>query len=255
MNEINIFNDVSLLVTHYNRSASLKRLLESFRELKCSFNEIIVSDDCSDKEHIINLKSLQEKYKFDIVYSQTNRGLGNNLNKGQDAVNSPFTLYIQEDFVPKSIFPEKLISSLNFLREDSNLDMVRYYAYFKYPYLKKFREGFSIMEFKFLSRGYRKFYYYSDHPHLRRTTFFEKFGKYIENVKSDKTEYLMMMSFLKNKGRSLFYDDYNGLFDQINSTSEPSTVKRNKLRESPNFLVTVVRNLYRHIKFNYDAIK
>ena len=33
-------------------------------------------------------------------------GLGNNINKGQDAVKTPLTLYVQEDFTPAAIFPE-----------------------------------------------------------------------------------------------------------------------------------------------------
>jgi len=255
MIETKIFHDVSLLVTHYNRSASLERLLESFDELKCSFHNIIVSDDCSDQEHLNYLNHLQKRFKFEIVYAETNKGLGNNLNKGQDAVTTPFTLYVQEDFVPATIFPEKLEISLNFMKEDLELDMVRYYAYFKYPYLERFKEGFSKMKFSIFTSGYRKFYYYSDHPHLRRTNFFKRFGRYVENVKSDKTEYLMMISVLKNKGKSLFYDDFKGLFEQINSSVEPSTVSRNKLRESPNIFITAIRDLYRHIKFNYDTIK
>jgi hypothetical protein len=65
----------------------------------------------------------------------------------------------------------------------------------------------------------------------------------------------MMMSFLKNKGRALFYKDFTGLFIQKNSEAEPSTMKRNMWRESNNILITQLRHLYRHFKFNRDYLR
>lgn len=254
MNELYSFPTVTLLITHYNRTASLERLLESFRQLHCSFGGIVVSDDGSKPENLERLKELQGKYSFKLVTTQVNKGLGNNINKGQSAVTTPYTLYVQEDFVPKAIFPEKLQRSVEFMQYDADLDMVRFYAYFKYPYLKPLSDGFSEMQFRIWYPGYRKFYMYSDHPHLRRSSFFQKFGKYIEGKKGDVTEYRMMMSFLQMHGKALFYDDFKGLFDQKNSTDEPSTMKRNQLRESDNFFVTQLRHAYRHLKFNFDFL-
>jgi glycosyltransferase involved in cell wall biosynthesis len=46
------FKDVTLLVTHYNRSQSLEQLLNSFVQLDCRFEDIVVSDDGSRPEHI-----------------------------------------------------------------------------------------------------------------------------------------------------------------------------------------------------------
>src|SRR5690606_39124240 len=125
-----------------------------------------------------------------------NKGLGNNINKGQDAVHTPFTLYVQEDFVPMDIFPDKFSVALQMMRERPELDLARFYAYFKYPYLRPLRDGFSAMRFNWWLPGYLKFYMYSDHPHLRRDNFFGRFGRYTEGVKGDVTEYRMMMSFL-----------------------------------------------------------
>ncbi len=50
----------------------------------------------------------------------------------------------------------------------------------------------------------------------------------------------------------MFYEDYKGLFDQINSGDEPSTMKRSDLRQSPNFVISFVRGVYRAIKHNLD---
>ena len=248
------FKDVTLLVTHYNRSSSLERLLISFANLDLRFDGIVVSDDGSKLDQLEKLKKMQLVYHFDLITTPQNKGLGNNINKGQDAVTTPYTLYVQEDFVPQPIFTEKLLVALEAMNERTDLDMARFYAYFKYPFLKRYKGGFSEMLFSAwpFYWGYKKFYCYSDHPHLRRSNFLNKFGRYPEGVKGDVTEYRMMMSFLRHKGKGLFYEDFKSLFDQVNSATEPSTMKRNYWREAGNPLVTFARHFYRHVKFNFD---
>ncbi|GGH80112.1 glycosyltransferase involved in cell wall biosynthesis [Filimonas zeae] len=246
------FTGITLLITHYNRSSSLERLLKTFRELGCSFEDIVVSDDGSKKEHLDYIQTIQPVYNFRLITTPVNKGLGNNINKGQDAVTTPYTLYVQEDFVPLPQFVTSFPTAVSLLEQDKDADMVRFYAYFKYPYLKPVKEGFSEMVFKPWYPGYKKFYYYSDHPHLRRTSFFSKFGRYPEGLKVEATEYKMMMSFLKHKGKALYYDNFTGLFDQRNSSAEPSTVKRNFWRESENVFITLSRHGYRYFRFNVD---
>ncbi len=249
------FKDVTLLITHYNRSSSLERLLASYEKLNCKFEDIVVSDDGSKPEHVEKIKSLHGAYSFRLITAPKNAGLGNNINKGQDAVKTPYTLYVQEDFVPLETFPSKMMDALQFMTERPDLDMVRFYAYFRYPYLTPVKNGFSEMRFKIMYPGYKKFYMYSDHPHLRRSTFLQKFGRHQEGVNVEVSEYGMMMSFIKKKGKALFYDDNKGLFDQVNSSTEPSTFKRNFWRESSNPAITLARHLFRHLKFNYNYFK
>src|SRR5690606_38747407 len=171
-----------------------------------------------------------------------NKGLGNNINKGQDSIERPFTLYVQEDFVPTSFFPKSLRDALEFMENDKYLDMVRFYSYLRYPRLNYVDKGFSEMQYPPLSLNYKKVYFYSDHPHLRRSSFFQRFGRYVEGIKSDKTEYKMCISFIQNKGRSLFYNDFQKLFIQKNSMSEPSTVSRDTWKQSKNPLVKAARD-------------
>ncbi len=249
------FSGVTLLITHYNRSCSLERLLDTFYKMDCKFEDIVVSDDCCKPEHMEKLRMLHSAYSFRLVTTPENKGLGNNINKGQDAIQTPYTLYLQEDFVPADNFPSKLQYAMQFMDEQKDLDMVRFYSYFKYPYLKPVKNGFSKMHFKIWYPGYKKFYLYSDHPHLRRSNFLEKFGRYKEGVNIEVSEYGMMMSFLKNKGQALYYDDHKGLFDQVNSCDEPSTFKRNFLRESNNPFIAATRHIFRHLKFNYNYFK
>lgn len=247
-----MFNTITLLVTHYNRSQSLQRLLQAFANQNINFGDIVVSDDGSRPEHLDRLRELAVTYNFRLITTPKNRGLGNNINKGQDAVTTPYTLYVQEDFDPFPGYAEHLQDALDLMSERPELDMARFYAYFKYPYLKPLRKGFSEMMFSVWKPGYRKFHVYSDHPHLRRTSFFSKFGRYAEGIKGDRTEFLMAMSFLKNKGKAIFYEDYKGLFDQVNPDDEPSTMTRSDFRQSTNPFVAFARMIYRNIKHNYD---
>src|SRR5690606_18533315 len=106
------FEEISLLITHYNRSSSLERLLAAFKKLDCRFKEVIVSDDGSKIEHLNALIELRNEYGFTLITSPENKGLGNNINKGQDAVVTPYTLYVQEDFMLSHLFPEKLERAL-----------------------------------------------------------------------------------------------------------------------------------------------
>ena len=250
------FSAVTLLITHYNRSRSLERLLQTFATQQIVFGDIVVSDDGSKPEHLEYLKTISNKYNFRLITTPVNKGLGNNINKGQDAVQTPYTLYVQEDFDPFPGYKQHLKNALDIMSERNDTDIVRFYAYFKYPYLKPFRAGFSEMVFKIWYPGYRKFHCYSDHPHLRRSNFLQKFGRYREGIKGDRTEFLMAMSFLKNKGKGMFYEDYKGLFDQRNSNDEPSTMTltRSDFRQSSNPLISVVRALYRNVKHSYDYL-
>ncbi|HET8827913.1 MAG TPA: glycosyltransferase [Pelobium sp.] len=249
-----VFNDISVLVTHYNRSKSLEKLLKTLQQLDLHFNQIVVSDDGSKPEHLEYVKNLQAVYPFKLVTTPKNKGLGNNINKGQKVIETPYTLYIQEDFVPQRIFSDKLEKAHQFLQHDPFLDFVRFYAYFKFPNLTSISDGFSEMHFSHAKfwEGYRKFYLYSDHPHLRRKNFFDRFGEYPEGIKPDRTEYNMMMQVLAGKPKAYFYDEINALLTQENSAEEPSTIKRNFLRNSSHFPSVFARMVYRYLRFNLE---
>ncbi|RNI26311.1 glycosyltransferase [Rufibacter latericius] len=227
------FHDVTLLITHYNRSGSLERLLTSFKELSCGFEDIVVSDDGSKPEHLNALRKLQSRFHFQLITTPVNKGLGHNMNKGQNAVKTAYTFYVQEDFVPKPAFPKHFLDGLTILKKQQEIDLVRFYAYFRYPYLKPFEKGFSEMVFKGQPwfSNHLKFYQYSDHPHLRRSNFLDKFGKYVEGKKGDITEFKMCLSFIKNRGKGVYFENFSALFEQKNSPEEPSTMERVSWRQ------------------------
>src|SRR5690606_13274917 len=249
------YGEIALLVTVYNRSASLKRLLNSFRELNVTFGEIIVSDDCSKEPHLSLMKELQQDVNFKLVTTPINKGLGNNINKGQKAVSLPYTLYIQEDFVPKQEFLNNLKNALSILKEDVSVDTIRFYAYFPYPYTKTYGKGFNEMIFEpsLFKWDHLKFYVYSDHPHLRRSSFLDKFGSYVEGRDVNYTEFQMCLAYIKQQGRGLVTPAISDIFDQLNSPDEPSTANRSSWKVSRNLVVRFMRRMYlvyRYLKNN-----
>ena len=246
------FAPITLLITHYNRSRSLRRLLDTFAGLGCSFGGIVVADDCSLPEHLTALQALRHEFGFTLVTTPRNGGLGHNLNKGQDAVQTPYTLYIQEDFVPNPAFVPELQTALRLMDENPAIDFARFYAYIPYPYMTPYEGGFSAMHLPRRGLDYTKIYMYSDHPHLRRRSFPQKFGRYAEGLKGDKTEYRMCISFLQNKGNGLFFRDFKTLLSQENDAAEPSTMTRSSRTNSQNPVIAAVRYVYRQLKYNAD---
>lgn len=219
------FPDVTVLITHYNRPASLERLLDGLLKLGCTFDRIVVSDDASSAPEQLHLDKLASRFGLTLARTEQNGGLGNNLNKGQDLIDTAYTLYIQEDFVPKAAFRDKLVAARDMMQEDHQWDLVSFYAYFPYPYRIPHKEGFSQKYFPWsvTSGNCLKFYYYSDHPHLRRSSFTQKFGRYNETTNSDRTELEMSLSVIRNEGKVLFFDEHYSLFEQHNPPAEPST--------------------------------
>jgi len=227
-------SDVSLLITHFNRSESLQRLLSTFKKFDVSFDEIVVSDGGSNAEHIKSVKALQEQFGFTLLTTEVNLGLGNSINVGQDAVKTPYILYIQEDFVPKAAFVNALKDGLSIIKTESEWDIVRFYSFpwSPFPYLKDYKKGFSEMKFSLWPWyiSHIKFFVYSDHPHLKRKTYPEKFGRYLETRNGDVTEMSMCRTFLKKKGRGLYFADCKSLFEHDNPEEEPGLFRPEKLR-------------------------
>lgn len=256
------FEDITLLVTHYNRSSSLERLLKSFKELGFVFGDIVVSDDGSRKEHLDKVKILALEYNARLITTPVNKGLGNNINKGQDIVVTPYTLYIQEDFVPQAAFLTHLVDGYKIMKEDGCWDLISFYAYEKYPYAKPYKLGFSERVFKAAPwyTNNLKFYVYSDHPHLRKSSFLTDIGRYVENKNVDVTEMQMTLLFIKRGGRSLMYDDHYSLLVQANSQAEPSTAAHRTSLLSPSSNPKIFRVLkwgyakYKFLKLNLQLV-
>jgi glycosyltransferase involved in cell wall biosynthesis len=249
MNELFSFPGVTLLITHYNRSSSLERLLSAFQKLDCRFEDIVVSDDGSKPEQLDKVKTMQPLYHFRLITTPQNKGFANNLNKGQDAVTTSYTLYVQEDFVPSVNFPPHFRDALQFMNDDKSLDYIRFWSFYRYPTLRPYGKGFSEIVFSPWNMSHLKFFMYSDNPHLRRSKFFEKFGRYKEGIKADVAEYKMAVSFMQKKGKGLFYEEFTTLFEHKNSPDEPSTAGRANWRQSKNIFFLFLRWVYLRYKW------
>ncbi|QQL51015.1 glycosyltransferase family 2 protein [Mucilaginibacter ginkgonis] len=243
----NTFDQVTLLITHYNRSNSLGLLLGDVVKEGLKFHDIVVSDDGSRPEHLDIVKELQQKYNFTLVTTPVNKGLGNNLNKGQDAVKSEYTLYVQEDFEPTPDFVPNFRNAVKLMNEEHQWDIIRFYTFpwAPFPYLKDYKLGFAEMIFRpqLWHTDHLKFRVYSDHPHIRRANFFEKFGRYDEGIKGDITEYNMCLRFLRAKGRALIYNR-GELFTHRHDEVEPSTMVRSAWKLSNSAFIRFLRYVY-----------
>jgi len=130
------------------------------------------------------------------------------------------------------------------MNENKDLDIVRFWSFFRYPTLKPFGKGFYKMVYSPWNLNHLKFYYYSDNPHLRRSNFIEKYGRYREGIKGDRAEYSMALSFLRHKGKGLFYYECDSLFEHKNSPDEPSTMGRADWRQSKSPFFLFLRWVY-----------
>ncbi|MES2457714.1 MAG: glycosyltransferase [Bacteroidota bacterium] len=218
-------SDITLLVTHFNRSESLSRLLQTLSNIGLSFTEIIISDGGSNDKHLNEVIRLRDVYNYTLLTTEENKGLGNSINVGQDAAKTNFIVYIQEDFVPKPAFKAALIDGLEIIKSEPKWDLVRFYAFpwAPFPYRKPYKKGFSELIFSLspFYTNHNKFYVYADHPHIKRKTFPEKFGRYVETLSGDVTEMAMCRSFLKNQGEALYFDRFEDLFEHDNPEDEP----------------------------------
>ena len=249
MNEQFYFPGITLLITHYNRSKSLERLLNRVRDLGCRFDDIVVSDDGSRPEHLEKLNFLKQEYNFQLITSPVNKGFANCINKGQDAVKTPYTLYIQEDFEIADQFPPHLVDALEIMNKNKDIDYIRFWSFYRFPTLKPFGKGFSETIYNPWNLNHLNFFMYSDNPHIRRSNFLEKFGRYQEGIDGNISEHNMSIRYIQKKGKGLFYDDYSTLFEHKNSTDEPSSFNRASWRQSKKPLFVFMRALYLKYKW------
>ncbi|MCX2574881.1 glycosyltransferase [Pedobacter sandarakinus] len=221
-------NNTSLIITHYNRSESLRGLLQRLATLEITFAEILVSDDCSDAHHLKQLKQLSQQFGFRLFTTPVNKGLGASLNVLHTNARSDYFFYVQEDFVPGIALADALKKGSTLL-EKEHWDIIRFYAFpwAQFPYQRKYRDGFNKLLFSISPyyASHLKFFVYSDHPHLKRKTFTDKFGPYKENVKGDETENAMCRSFLKHDGKALLFAENQSLFDHENTEEEPAQAR------------------------------
>lgn len=189
---------LSILITHYNRPSALEECISAIRELNIHISyEIVVSDDGSDAKNLDIVKTFQ--YDQLIVASE-NSGLAANINRGLEACQGKYIIYCQEDFLltgQLSLYLKDIIK----LIDNKKLDMIRLYANYDFPILKKIDEYVSeIPKFRvenFLVNAFQ----YSDNPFLTTKEFYVTYGNYLEGTRSDYGEAEFAIRIFKSKAR------------------------------------------------------
>ncbi len=227
MNEKDI--RISFLITHFNRPKQLKHCINYIKKLNLPSYEIIVSDDYSNSDIIEKIKT----YKIDnLILSNFNQGLANNINKGVKACKGQFLIYCQEDFYAKDCLKDVLEECCAILdREDA--DMIRFITNVSFNKLIKLSNNISLIPKFSFSNFSQNYYQYSDHPFIVKRLFFETNGYYLENTSGDygETEYAIRM--LKSKIKIAITNDpkFTDALDSV-SVIDRRIVKEQKIKIS-----------------------
>jgi len=189
---------LSILITHYNRPAALAICIAAIRSLEFPLPiELVVSDDCSEPEKLLQLQNLQ----IDIlVTTPVNQGLTSNLNKGLKACKGNYILYVQEDFIIKPEFLSLLPESMDLLNSGA-LDMIRFRANYVFNHLIPLTKHiFEIPKFSFRNFNINTFQY-SDNPFLTTPAFFEKLNYFLEHTSGGYGETEFAIRVLKSTSK------------------------------------------------------
>ncbi|MCB9853107.1 MAG: glycosyltransferase family 2 protein [Phycisphaerales bacterium] len=173
---------VSVVLITYKRVDTLRATVESFRR-GCSYPnlEFILSDDGSPPR----TQEEMRKIPFDkYVMAQKNEGLGRNQNKGLDAASGEFLLHLQDDWecVPPRDFVQ---AALELFEERADVQMIR---------LRRSADGVPFERYTTKSNRVANIYEnghfaasgispYTDTPHIKRRSFHEALGPYLEGVR------------------------------------------------------------------------
>ena len=216
---------LSILITSYNRPKALEACLLAIHQLdlKIPF-EVVVSDDGSENEQLELIKALEGIDR--LLTSETNTGLGANLNRGLKACKGSYILYCQEDFILKKELNPVLIDSLKLL-DEGRLDMVRFQANYQFPKLIPILKPiYEIPHFSWRNFKVNTFQY-SDNPFVSTPAFFSELDYFIEGVRGDYGETEFAIRVLRKKmkigiTRPYYVAAHKGSVSTIRNTTNSS---------------------------------
>jgi len=110
---------ISLCIPQYNRIQFLLKNLEILAEQTYNDVEIVISDDCSTDDTEQQIKALQGKYRYPIIYSRnpTNYGYDRNLRRSMELATGEYCFVLGND--DSLNFPEALDMLAKFLKENN----------------------------------------------------------------------------------------------------------------------------------------
>ncbi|WP_456439204.1 glycosyltransferase family 2 protein [Psychroserpens sp.] len=215
---------LSILITNYNRPDALAICITAIKNIEFPLPvELVVSDDCSDPEKLIQLQNLPIDT---LVTTPINQGLASNLNKGIKACKGDYILYIQEDFIISPEILNILPESITLLNSGA-LDMIRYRANYVFNHLIPLTKHISkIPKFSFRNFNINTFQY-SDNPFLTTPFFFEKHNYFLENASGPYGETEFAIRVLKSTSKIGIADrNYFSANDNSSSVMVTKPVKQ-----------------------------
>ncbi len=228
---------ISIVFISYKRFNLLSR---SYRTLaaKCRYPnlELILADDGSPADVTERMRKLSfHKY----IFSDENRGLGHNQNKGVRAATGDYILQLQDDWLCHG--PDDFIERcLDVFQELPSVGYIRLWEKpdFSVPYdLHLLKNGVKVRVYNdsspLNSISEHRDYVYSDRPHIKRRSYHDNLGLYREDLKMNKMEIEFCQRFERqNAIKGAWIEGYGDIFEHIGTqqTFNPSQ-KRENLRE------------------------
>ncbi|PMP11311.1 hypothetical protein BCS93_08855 [Vibrio breoganii] len=175
---------ISVCIVTYNRLDCLVKTIDSIRNTLDSINldyEIIVSDDCSPihvQEKIKNIHGIDH-----LFISETNKGLGNNTNKGLKHCRGKYIIQLQDDWIYIGK-PEYILNAMKILENNQSISIVNFIKDQNCNYFTNYLDD---IEYRILTTESSKeskvsHLPYTDNPHIKRLNFHNEVGYYKENV-------------------------------------------------------------------------
>ena len=104
-------NLVSIIVPVYNAASTLRRCVESIVKNDYDNVEIILIDDCSKDESLLECQTLSKEYDYVLYYhNEVNKGVSYTRNKGLQYCNGKYVLFIDSDDYIEPDYIAKLVS-------------------------------------------------------------------------------------------------------------------------------------------------
>lgn len=206
---------VSVVFISYNRVELLKRTFEEFRR-HCDYPnlELILSDDASSPRQ----RAAMLRMGFDnFIFSSRNEKMGANINKGIQAARGEYILHLEDDWECRAENADFIAQAVEIMKIYPDVGCVRF-NFIDFPNYE-IREGPTGRKvrvyFNSQPASKQSIYVYSNNPHLKRRSFHEDVGWFIEGEPVGITEDAFCRLFLRqNKWRVAAVEEWQ-LFRHI----------------------------------------
>jgi glycosyltransferase involved in cell wall biosynthesis len=223
---------VSVIFITYKRLDLLRKTYDSFCKV-CKYPnlELILCDDGSP---IKTQEEMTKIYFNKYLFSDKNRGLANNQNKGIVAANGEYILHLQDDWLCHG--PGDFIeAALDVFDASPEIGIIRFWSFpeFTVPYdVCETKNGNKFRLYRANANHLRSRhdYVYSDRPHIKRKSFHVAIGHYREDLYMNDMEIEFCERLSQHPEiRGAQIEHYDDIFEHIGAekTFNPSQKRAN----------------------------